>query len=495
MLSAAGPITNSSCVAANATSVDNLATAGNTLTQLHNFFEYHTFDTSGPYSDLFSVLLSCCKQLVDINMQHNVVLSSQKKDVSDVSSEIGVLRDVTSRCQEEFSELKPPSLGRLPAEQNKGNRLISSDALKCDVDSFTEQLEKAHKKLQETKAEVLDLRCRQEKIELQQLEGHSQQKEAIEQMQRLAGEMDKLRHSITTHVEYINEEVEAVKSATNVFTSPAFAEREDAVRQQVENKIELLKNELCTAVWGAFGVTDADEKTTPINQASAVGVPFPATGAERRPVNCGDLTAGLRRFGLMATKSLEEDVEELKSRVEVLEVYAPHHRAVAARPPLLGLELSDEKGVGVRVDRVFRGHAAESAGVMPGDVLLAVNSHEVLTRAEMYAVMTEIVNEHRCKCSLITEMHFRQHAGRNSKHKTGNVVSNNNNNIMAAECDGVNWRDNCHSYEMSKDFRESFGPDNCWELPRLEFKLHLKRDGRLLEVSFNIESTNELVKK
>ncbi|KPI83696.1 hypothetical protein ABL78_7264 [Leptomonas seymouri] len=62
-----------------------LAQELSTLHQLQAFYEQHTFDTQGPYADLFAVLFSSCKHLIDVSTAlvrhiraHDEVLSRQQ---------------------------------------------------------------------------------------------------------------------------------------------------------------------------------------------------------------------------------------------------------------------------------------------------------------------------------------------------------------------------------------------------------------------------------
>lgn len=119
---------------------------------------------------------------------------------------------------------------------------------------------------------------------------------------------------------------------------------------------------------------------------------------------------------------LADRLDSLAGRVEVLEVYAPHTYAIAARPPLLGIELGadattttptekeaaaahghDNKDSGVLVTRIFAGLAADEAGISPGDRILSVGGAAVVSRAEVYVALRERAQAHRARCQLIME--------------------------------------------------------------------------------------------
>ncbi|CAJ1004966.1 hypothetical protein Q4I28_000281 [Leishmania naiffi] len=59
----------------------SLASELNTLCQLRDFYEQHTFDAQGPYADLFEVLLSSCKHMIDINVElvHHIKAQEDKQ--------------------------------------------------------------------------------------------------------------------------------------------------------------------------------------------------------------------------------------------------------------------------------------------------------------------------------------------------------------------------------------------------------------------------------
>lgn len=424
-----------------ATAVDEFALTGSTLTQLRNFFEHHTFDTAGAYSDLFSVLLSCCKHLVDASLRHHVALSDQRQEVCRLSLQTGALSDVTSRCQKDICELKS-----FPLERGDKSPLPPA-ARDSDADILREGLEEARRQLHETNTEVLDLRRRQKELERQQMEYNRLQEGTVEQMRQLEKDVSSLKHDIVARVERIPDE--------------------DALRHYTDDKVEALRSDVCAAICEAALRTDADDVKTPTDHTPTGRVCVEATCAVEKSDGHdgvrdglrGGLTSALRCLESRASRSIQAHVERLESRLEVLEVYAPHYCAMASRPPVLGLELRDEKGVGVRVEKVFSGFAGETAGVMPGDFLIAVNGQEVSTRAEMYALMTEIVKEHQTKCRLLMQMYFKRHVGQNNKAGGGDV-------------------------------RQGSEPDGCWELPQLEFRLHLKRGGLLREISLFARLSN-----
>ncbi|CAG9572847.1 conserved hypothetical protein [Leishmania major strain Friedlin] len=104
----------------------------------------------------------------------------------------------------------------------------------------------------------------------------------------------------------------------------------------------------------------------------------------------------------------DEELHDLRSRLEALEVYAPHRYAVTARPPLLGVELEDvlEPRIGVRLRTVYHGYLADRAGLNVGDVLVGVGHQSIQTRAQLYVVLGELTRDYSAQCHIQIEAGF-----------------------------------------------------------------------------------------
>ncbi|KAG5480611.1 hypothetical protein LSCM1_06315 [Leishmania martiniquensis] len=161
-------------------------------------------------------------------------------------------------------------------------------------------------------------------------------------------------------------------------------------------------------------------RRAPWEGVSAVDQP---TDAVTTPSCRGELVCALR--ALLCTHSAElykravvestrhvqrtdDELHDVRARLEALELYAPHRYAVTARPPLLGVELEDvlEPRIGVRLRTVYHGYLADRAGLSVGDVLVAVGRQSIQTRAQLYAVLGELTHEYNAQCRLQIEAGF-----------------------------------------------------------------------------------------
>ncbi|ORC92373.1 uncharacterized protein TM35_000031260 [Trypanosoma theileri] len=476
--------------------LDGLATTGNTLTQLHNFFEHHTFDTAGPYSDLFSVLLSCCKQLVDANLHHHTVLVNQRREINRLSSETEALCDLTARCQERIREMNSLPAESRVVERNientshPGTEITTSNG--ADLVFLRERIDEAYKRLEKTEAGMVDVRRLQDELKQQELENQRQPHTVEERVNQLEEDVNKLSRGISAHAEYVDGEVAAIKNAVSSISSsdPASSSAEPLLELKLytDNKVEALKDELCSALQEAVVNEEMEDTNISIGQSSTnpshIAVPKLRNSNEnndsmRNNNSNNNLITTLHQFALHTTKPTSDKIEQIESRLECLEVYAPHYCAMSARPPLLGVELRDEKGTGIRVDKVFQGFAAEEIGMMPGDIIIALNGQEVLTRAEMYAVMTELAREHQDKCRLLMELYFKQH----SERRIGDDVTAN------AGRHRVRNGNTNHSVPLGGEevkVTDVFSFDDC-KLPQLELKIHVKRGSILHEMAFLVK--------
>ncbi|TPP41742.1 hypothetical protein CGC20_8635 [Leishmania donovani] len=104
----------------------------------------------------------------------------------------------------------------------------------------------------------------------------------------------------------------------------------------------------------------------------------------------------------------DEELHDLRSRLEALEVYAPHRYAVTARPPLLGVELEDvlEPRIGVRLRTVYHHYLADRAGLSVGDVLVGVGHQSIQTRAQLHVVLGELTRDYNAQCHIQIEEGF-----------------------------------------------------------------------------------------
>ncbi|GET88031.1 hypothetical protein, conserved [Leishmania tarentolae] len=105
---------------------------------------------------------------------------------------------------------------------------------------------------------------------------------------------------------------------------------------------------------------------------------------------------------------INEELLDFRSRLEALEVYAPHRYAVTARPPLLGVELEDVlvPRVGVRLRTVYHGYIADRAGLSVGDVLVGIGHQYIQTRAQLYVLMGELTRDYNAQCQIQIEEGF-----------------------------------------------------------------------------------------
>ncbi|RNF09181.1 hypothetical protein TraAM80_02326 [Trypanosoma rangeli] len=470
--------------------IDEFTTTGNTLTQLQNFFEHHTFDTRGPYSDLFSVLLSCCKHLVDTNLRHHAILLNQKREVTRLASETEALCELTVRCQEGVHKLKSSSL-EPHLMQRRDRSPLRSDVVSQHVphemggEVIWDRLEEFDRHLHETQMSVVALRRRQEEVEERLYKEHHWKEEEAEQIQKLEESIDVLRRGASARADYVDGEISTMRKHVAAATSvTSHVERVSAMTQYTDMKVEALRSELCLALREMILEDHVGGPKSPVSQLSKDGVAGAVPNVtEGTDGNVGedcmrrdDIAVGLRRLASIRSRSIAIQMEQLENRIDALEVYAPHHFAMAARPPLLGVELRDEKGIGICIDKVFRNFGGEAAGMMPGDVVVAVNGQAVLTRAEMYAAMTELVREHHSRCRLLEQLCFKQHV--KQEKKAGALM-------------------NRHQYSNfpvgSEAATTTPGLDSDWELPKLELRFHLKRGGLLREVALNVEADNDSI--
>ncbi|KEG09501.1 hypothetical protein DQ04_05111030, partial [Trypanosoma grayi] len=289
MLFTVTPPPSDGAAAATAATVDEFTTTGNTLTQLQNFFEHHTFDTAGPYSDLFSVLLSCCKHLVDTNLHHHAVLSNQKHEVGRLSSETEALCDVAARCQEGIRELKSSSLDpRLverriqspspPVSAVTETAAAAAAAHNADIELLRGRLDEVYGHVRESQASVRETRLRQADLERQSADERRRQQQAEEQFRHLEEDVAKLKRGVSAHADYVDGEVAAMRNTA----ASSSTDRGPALKSYTDKKIKALRNELCIALQEAVLAEDV------------VGPSAPAARSPRRSARAAAPTAARR---------------------------------------------------------------------------------------------------------------------------------------------------------------------------------------------------------
>ncbi|KAK7197950.1 hypothetical protein NESM_000749700 [Novymonas esmeraldas] len=197
----------------------------------------------------------------------------------------------------------------------------------------------------------------------------------------------------------------------------------------------------------------------------------------------------------------DDELHDVRARLEVLEVYAPHRYAVTARPPLLGVELEDvrEPRVGARLCTVYHGYLADRAGLSVGDVVVGVGLQSIQTRAQLHAVLGELTRDYNAQCRLQMEAGYMRSftggggAGRGLDHHSLDSALQR----ARAEATAAAGRPPSACAIASAapttpcsvaEHRESLA--QC--LPYCELCLHVVRDGRLRDVTLLVPPTHAL---
>jgi hypothetical protein len=223
----------------------------------------------------------------------------------------------------------------------------------------------------------------------------------------------------------------------------------------------------------------------------------------------------------------DDELRDVVARLEVLEVYAPHRYAVAAAPPVLGVELEDveEPRVGVRVRTVYQDYLADRAGLSVGDVIAGVGHQSVQTRAQLYVVLGELTRDYNAQCRLqVEEGYLRHFATSSSKavdtsvftpletsYEDGEGASFELDHALQrarAEAASANHRADGNAtvlkYRTSNAKASKIKPPFAYPtssqhknllaqcLPYFELTLHVLRDGRLRDVTVLIPPSDTL---
>ncbi|KPA82917.1 hypothetical protein ABB37_02669 [Leptomonas pyrrhocoris] len=228
------------------------------------------------------------------------------------------------------------------------------------------------------------------------------------------------------------------------------------------------------------------------------------------------------------TQHADEQLRDVAARLEVLEVYAPHRYAVAARPPVLGVELEDvcAPAVGVRVRTVYQGYLADRAGVSTGDIIAGVGHQSAHTRAQLYVVLAELTRDYNAQCRAQIEEGYMRHytaaassgpidtsvfTNLETSHDNGNTTSFEfDHGLQRARAEAVRANHGAGSAAdlkyrgssvgaiklQSPTFFSTSAPQHkdllarC--LPYFELTLHVLRDGRLRDVTMLIPPSEAL---
>lgn len=137
-----------------------LAHEAHTLHRLQAFYEQHTFDTQGPYADLFAVLLSSCKHVIDINAAlvrhirvHDAALQRQHATCDVLCSEVTRQKLELDALRSGRGDLPPaastPATSPSPKSDREGHRHTSSSSEANHTRHFSAQ-RKRHGSRQET---------------------------------------------------------------------------------------------------------------------------------------------------------------------------------------------------------------------------------------------------------------------------------------------------------------------------------------------------------
>ncbi|CBH16845.1 hypothetical protein, conserved [Trypanosoma brucei gambiense DAL972] len=459
------------------TTMEELASTSSTLEQLQSFFVLHTFDTSGPFSDLFSVLLSCCKHLVDSSVSQNTVICGQAREIERLAREVEELRGTLVSQRSYFQDLENRRLAHsvASAEEAQG---INAEV----VGRRLNKLDGAVHAVQKTVEEDRHPRTG----------GVNEERGMWERVNRLEVDLESLKERVSSTTENIRAEVATIGNAVSSIKTSSAPDYILASQSYTDAKIANVREEIFMAKQSKTSIADNSKLYTgtspPQNWKSDTEC---VMNRSTRSLESGDPNekcgrAGYRPCGTEVWENIPARLDELESRLEVLEVYAPHHSAMAARPPLLGVELRDERGGGVRVHEVFSGFAAHAAGVLPGDVVVALNARNVNTRAEMYALIAELTQENEVKRRLLMQMYYEEHSGscRNEEAKEGCCFLQAPNSAAVSgrwfgSGSGTAGAGNVRTMNKAE---LTAGMARRWDLPKLQFALHLKRGGFLHEV-------------
>lgn len=481
-----------------------------TLDRLRRFFDAHTFDTAGPYADLFAVLLSTSRHLVDVNSTLLRRLEVQEVQLERLNAEVVALCECTVQQQHEIRRLlsyfsrsnegQQPGEGQslsssvsVPVEPQQEGTLsplqMANVVLGAPHSSSGHHHHRHHRPSSSSHSSRVD---DVERGRPSQLDRHetpnevggktepakgkapSQSSQAAdhtgkdvlqtlaalkEELAAVQSEMRSAAQCVQNDVAQLHKAVAASapqsSSANAASLPPTAVDEVRAIAKEEANRCyDEAVREWETVLHDLYSSQDSTTRTpSPPSSLASVEKPgeteavtsaahSPLVHAVQRLVHSLRAAPSVTRAPPPAQLSSDaflapvaDDMAALTSqlnsvcgRLEVLEVYAPHRYAVAARPPALGVELEDLTPLspplhqprsgeadapplsssaapsrGVRVARVYEGFAGDHAGLSEGDVIVAVFDEAIATRAELYAVLTELAREHRCRCQLLLE--------------------------------------------------------------------------------------------
>ncbi|KAL7708412.1 hypothetical protein N2W54_000787 [Lotmaria passim] len=215
---------------------------------------------------------------------------------------------------------------------------------------------------------------------------------------------------------------EAPPSAVTQWLHAELQQREEEWRRVLDDVRDALETHRISEIFKRHQGTRArDENDTPAKASTALEAseapPHRASFADALTqlfcVAKADLTDTQKELDSVVRQAAlaDEQLRGVVGRLEVLEVYAPHRYAVAAAPPVLGVELQDvhEPRIAVRVRAVYRGYVADRAGLSVGDVIAGVGHHSVQTRAQLYVVLAELTRDYNAQCRMQIEAGYMRH--------------------------------------------------------------------------------------
>nr|CCC94592.1 conserved hypothetical protein [Trypanosoma congolense IL3000] len=456
--------------------VEELANISSTLEQLQSFFVLHTFDTTGQFSDLFSVLLSCCKHLVDSSMSQQAILSAQAREVGRLTAEVEELRN--SFALQHFQR-------QGPAERGASR---SADTSQVNNDNMAEILEKLNEFSESHRAMQYEV----DNNSRHQAASEEQYQRMVEWVCGLEKDIGHLKDEVSSVSRDVEQKINNVSDAIDMFATATTQDHAMMFQSYTDAKVKEIREEVCMMMQTEARKPAIISGAGP--QSARGSCPHHTTEGVTSHSECNvapdqEASSHVHDFMADVCEVLPARLDRLESRVEVLEVYAPHHVAMAARPPFLGAELRDESGGGVRVVEVFNGFAAHAAGMAAGDVVIAVNGHHIRARAEVYSIMGELKRESEVKHRLLMQMHFEEYTAADGYKEDKGLPRPATRTDGSATSSGA--RINNDGSAMSRNETGPHRPNGrvntcvgkCSAPPKLQVVFHVKRGSMLKEVT------------
>lgn len=338
-----------------------LQSYANVLAELQNFFDGHSFNTEGPYSDLFAVLLSTSKHLLDVSADLVDNIESLEVELDRRSVEWEAMAQQmqrlsnTSRGASTLPDGQSSRIGDLP-QQLKAAVADHATAPNCSPNIVTPNCPS----------------CSTQPLHSASVSRGSAESEA------------------STIYNYVESRLSTMA---------------DEWKAALDDVCRCMKG-------GATPLHPPRESpsTASRRNPSQSSTPVP-TQAAAEPNMQRLLETHLQVYHQQSQQQLsdiEKQLHDALSRLEVLEVYAPHQYAVATRPPLLGLELEDvvTPREGVRVVSVYHGYLADHAGISVGDVIIGSASTAISSRAQLYVSLTDATRCYQAQCQVEMEKAF-----------------------------------------------------------------------------------------